>query len=80
MDNLVIIDKLCLSKDMGNVKQWANIELCTFYGNILVMILYLLKFAIFNSEKSRDVIDACDQASNEHSQTCVKYDLKDVNY
>ena len=39
---------ICVSKDNGNIKQWINIEMLTFYGNIFVMMLILLKFTIFN--------------------------------
>jgi hypothetical protein len=35
--------RICVSKDMGNVKMWAHIEIITFYLNIVVMMIFLLK-------------------------------------
>ena len=34
--------RICVSKYMGNVRDWAHIEILTFYLNILVMMMYLL--------------------------------------
>jgi hypothetical protein len=45
---------MCVSRNMGNVRQWANIELITFYGNIVIMICYLFKFSILNHERPDD--------------------------
>jgi hypothetical protein len=33
---------VCVSKDQGNVKNWAYIEILTFYLNIVVMMAYLM--------------------------------------
>ena len=41
-DNVQIDGWFCISKDAGNIKQWATIEVMTFYLNIAVMIFYLV--------------------------------------
>ena len=53
IENIMIEEDsvICVSRDMGNIRQWANIELVTFYGNIAIMICYLIKFSIFNHER-----------------------------
>lgn len=35
------VGKFCLTKDLGNVQEWAIIEIITFYTNIVVMALNL---------------------------------------
>ena len=40
--NFKIKGKVCVSNDQGNVKNWAYIEILTFYLNIVVMMAYLL--------------------------------------
>ena len=38
---------VCVSKDMGNIEQWAQIEILTFYCNIAIMVVYLIYTRIF---------------------------------
>lgn len=42
MDHVQIDGWFCIAKDAGNIKQWATIEVMTFYLNIAVMIFYLV--------------------------------------
>ena len=53
-DNLRIEDTFCFSEDQGNVKEWANIEILTFYMNILVMIFNLIKARLSPDSKEED--------------------------
>ena len=55
VDDLKIMGTICVSKDNGNIKQWINIEMLTFYGNILVMMLLLLKQTIFNQNHGKRI-------------------------
>jgi hypothetical protein len=57
LEHILIEDDtvICVSRDMGNVRQWANIELVTFYGNIVIMICYLIKFSILNHERPNSI-------------------------
>ena len=44
---------VCVSKDMGDVKQWAFIEIYTFYMNIGVMMAFLLQTLFFTNENTK---------------------------
>ena len=39
---------VCVAKKMGNIEQWAEIEILTFYANILIMIVYLCRHIFMN--------------------------------
>ena len=39
--------KVCVSNNQGNVKNWAYIEILTFYLNIVVMMAYLMQTRFF---------------------------------
>ena len=41
--NIKTKGRVCVSKSDGNVRQWAYIEILTFYFNITVMMVYLLQ-------------------------------------
>jgi len=44
---------VCVSKDMGDVKDWAYIEIYTFYLNIGVMMAFLLQTLFFTGESTK---------------------------
>lgn len=66
---------ICISRDMGNIREWANIELVTFYGNIFIMICYLIKFSIFNHERPNTLPD-CQADKFEHLDCSDREHLK----
>lgn len=39
---------------MGNIEQWAQIEIVTFYSNILIMIVYLCRHVIFYQDSQKE--------------------------
>ena len=45
---------------MGNITQWATIEVMTFYLNIVVMIFYLVCARLL-PEKSKEYVDVTDE-------------------
>ena len=45
---------------MGNITQWATIEVMTFYLNIVVMIFYLVCARLL-PEKSKEYVDETDE-------------------
>lgn len=45
--NYKVKGTVCVSKYMGNVKNWAHIEILTFYLNIVVMMCYLFQTRFF---------------------------------
>jgi phage shock protein PspC (stress-responsive transcriptional regulator) len=49
----------CIAKDMGNITEWARIEVLTFYLNITVMIFYLIAARLL-PEKEQEKTDESD--------------------
>jgi hypothetical protein len=39
---------------MGNIEQWAEIEILTFYANILIMIVYLCRHIFMNQQSTKE--------------------------
>lgn len=70
---------ICISRDMGNIREWANIELVTFYGNIFIMICYLIKFSIFNHERPNTLPD-CQADSEQLVSQDKRYEDCDREY
>lgn len=68
--------KVCISKDQGNVKHWAYIEIITFYINIVVMMCYLMQTRFFAPGKVRAppaaVIEAGNAMADAVNQTLVE--------
>lgn len=53
--NLRIDGLICLSKNNGNVKEWALIEILTFGSNILIMIISMIDYSLLSSSNIDDV-------------------------
>lgn len=58
--NVLVDGWFCIAKDMGNITQWATIEVATFYLNIAVMIFYLICARLL-PEKAKDYSDESDE-------------------
>jgi len=46
---------VCVAKEMGNIEQWAQLEIVTFYCNIITMIFYLLYTRVFYRSASTEI-------------------------
>lgn len=42
---------------MGNIEQWAQIEILTFYSQILIMIVYLLITSLISNKSKLDNLE-----------------------
>ena len=75
---------VCVSKDMGNVKEWAFIEIYTFYLNIGVMMAFLFQTLILSSDSDEPTASVASKIadakqSNNDSKSAINQDETSVS-
>ena len=53
-DNLIAMGNFCIEKEGGNVREWALIEITTFYMNVAALIVSLILERIYANNKEKD--------------------------
>jgi hypothetical protein len=71
----VLIDGwFCIAKDMGNITQWATIEVMTFYLNIAVMIFYLVCARLMPEKQVNEEPDDDDENNKNLNESLMSQD------